>query len=72
MIFTFILLFISIWLGQYLSYSFLKKDNYRSLNILSLIVIITISFILAYFTFNPLHNDMFWDPEHETYEKVTE
>lgn len=71
MIFTFILLFISIWLGQYLSYSFLKKDNYDSLNILSLTVIIVTSLILAYFTFNPLHNDIFWDPEHETYEKVT-
>lgn len=71
MIFTFILLFISIWLGQYLSYNFLKKDNYNSLNILSLMVIIITSLILAYFTFNPLHNDIFWDPKHETYKKVT-
>lgn len=71
MIFTFILLFISIWLGQYLSYNFLKKDNYNSLNILSLMVIIITSLILAYFTFNPLHNDIFWDPDNETYEKVT-
>lgn len=71
MIFTFILLFISIWLGQYLSYNFLKKDNYNSLNILSLMVIIITSLILAYFTFNPLHNDIFWDSDNETYEKVT-
>ena len=71
MIVTFILLFISIMLGQALTYSFLKKDNYRSLNILSIIIIAIIFTILGYLTFKPIHNDMFWDPEHETYEKVT-
>ena len=71
MIVTFILLFISIMLGQALSYSFLKKDKDTSLNILSLIIIVIIFMIMGYFTFNPLHNDMFWDSEHETYEKVT-
>jgi len=58
-------------LGQALTCSFLKKDNYRSLNILSLTIIAIIFIILGYLTFNPIHNDMFWDSEHETYEKVT-
>ena len=71
MIFTFILLFISILLGQYLSYSYLKKEDAKTINIFSLIVIAIIFIIFAYLTFNPIHNDMFWDPEHETYEKVT-
>ena len=71
MIVTFILLFISIMLGQALSYNFLKKDNDASLNMLSLIIIVITFIIMGYFTFNPLHNDMFWDSEHETYEKVT-
>ena len=71
MIVTFILLFISIMLGQALSYNFLKKDNDASLNMLSLIIIVIIFIIMGYFTFNPIHNDMFWDSEHETYEKVT-
>lgn len=71
MIVTFILLFISIMLGQALTYSFLKKDNYYSLNILSIIIIAIVFIIMGYFTFNPIHNDMFWDSEHETYEKVT-
>ena len=71
MIFTFILLFISILLGQYLSYTFLRKENYKSMNIISIIPLIIIFIIFAYFTFNPIHNDIFWDSEHETYEKVT-
>ena len=71
MIVTFILLFISIMLGQGLSYNFLEKDNDTSLNIIALIIIVIIFIVMGYLTFNPLHNDMFWDPEHETYEKVT-
>lgn len=70
MTFTFILLFISIMLGQYLSYSLLKKDNSKSLNILSFIIIAIIFIVFSYFTFNPIHNDMFWDPDNETYERV--
>ena len=71
MIFTFILLFIAIMLGQALTYSFLKRDDYNSLNILSLLAIFVIFAIMGYLTFNPIHNDIFWDSEHETYEKVT-
>lgn len=70
MIITFILLFISIMLGQVLFHNFLTKDNDITLNIISLIIIVMIFIIMGYFTFNPLHNDMFWDSEHETYEKV--
>jgi len=70
MIFTFILLFISIMVGQMIGYSFLKKEDYIGLNIISLIIMIMFYIIFAYLTFNPIHNDIFWDPEHETYQRV--
>lgn len=70
MIFTFILLFISILFGQYISSFFLQKENYKYLDFGSIIIILIIFIINAYFTFNPIKNFIFWDPEHETYERV--
>ena len=70
MIFTFILLFISFLISQKISYSLLKKDYDKSTDILSLILIFILFIIFSYFTFNPMENDYFWDPEHETYERV--
>ena len=70
MIFTFILLFISIFIGQLLSYSYLKKDYNKGINLISIIVIAIIFIIFAYFTFNPMQNEYFWDPEHETYNRI--
>jgi formate hydrogenlyase subunit 3/multisubunit Na+/H+ antiporter MnhD subunit len=71
MIFTFILLFISIFIGQYISYNILLSKNNTSLNVLAISFIILIFIIFAYLTFNPINNDIFWDPKNETYEKVT-
>lgn len=70
MIFTFILLFIAILLGQTLSYNFLKKDNDSTINMISIILLAIVFIIGAYFTFNPMENFVFWDPHHETYERV--
>ena len=70
LIFTLILLFISIVLGQSWSYNFLLKDSCPILNIISIILIIITMIIGSYFTFNPLHNEIFWDPMHKTYKRV--
>ncbi len=70
MIFTFILLFISIFLGQYLALTFLKKKDYKVINMFSIILILIIFTISGYLTFNPIKNFLFWDPEHKTYEEV--
>ena len=71
MIFTFILLFISIFIGQYLSYTYLKKEYNKIINLISIGIIIIIFIMFGYFTFNPMENEYFWDPEHETYNRVT-
>ena len=70
MIFTFILLFLSFLVSQEASYCFLKKDYNKGIDVLSLSIIFILFIIFAYFTFNPIENDFFWDPEHETYERV--
>ena len=70
MIFTFILLFISIFIGQFISYTYLKKDYNKGVNLISIIIIAIIFIIFAYFTFNPMQNEYFWDPEHETYNRI--
>lgn len=70
MIFTFILLFISIIFGQYMSYPFLKKPEYKQLEIFSVILIAIIFVIGGYLTYKPIESFLFWDPEAETYERV--
>ncbi len=70
MIFTFILLLISILFGQYLSYPFLEKPEYKQLEIMSVVLLAMIFVIGGYLTFHPIKNFFFWDPEKETYERV--
>lgn len=70
MIFTFILLFISIMFGQYIGSSFLKKKDYKQVDIISIILISIIFIIAGYLTYNPIKNFIFWDPQHETYQRV--
>ena len=71
MIFTFILLFVAIMFGQYMASSFLKKNDYKQIDIFSIILISIIFIILGYLTFNPIENFIFWDPQHETYDIVS-
>ena len=71
MIFTFILLFLSIAFGQFISTYIIKKDDYQNINILSIIIIIIIFVVNAYFTYNPIIDSMlFYDPKHKTYDIV--
>ena len=67
MIFTFILLFLAIMFGQVMGSIFLKKGDYKVINIISLILISIIFIINGYLTYKPIDNMVFWDPEHETY-----
>ena len=71
MIFTFILLFITILLGQMVGSIFLKKGDYGVINIISIILIAIIFIINGYLTYQPIENMLFWDPKHETYEIVS-
>ncbi len=71
MIFTFILLFITILLGQMVGGIFLKKEDYRIINTISIILIAIIFIINGYLTYQPIENMLFWDPQHETYEIVS-
>lgn len=70
MIITFILLFVSIIFGQFLSTLVSDDKEYKLLNIISLISVFIIFIISGYFTYNPNESFLFWDPEHETYERV--
>lgn len=69
MLVTLILLFISILLGQFItSLINCKKDDF--LNMIGLLTIFIIFIVDGFLTFKPMNNFLFWDPEHETYERV--
>lgn len=70
MIFTFILLFLTIIVGQYISSRFLKKKDYKQIEVLSIILIAIVFIISGYLTYHPIESFIFWDPEHETYQRV--
>ncbi len=70
MIFTFILLFISILFGEYMTSTFLMKENYKIINVISIILITIIFIISGYLTYHPTKNFIFWDPQHKTYNIV--
>ena len=50
---------------------FLKKEDYRIINTISIILIAIIFIINGYLTYQPIENMLFWDPQHETYEIVS-
>ena len=70
MIFTFILLFISILFGQFISNFIIQKEDYKYLEFGSILLLLIIFIVNGYLTYNPIRNFMFWDPQHETYEIV--
>lgn len=70
MIFTFILLFISILFGQFISTFIIQKEDYKYLEFGSILLLLIIFIVNGYLTYNPIRNFMFWDPQHETYEIV--
>lgn len=65
---TLIIYFISILISQYINYLIITKTKNNSLlNIIGIILLITNYLILIYFTYNPLKNDFFFDPNNEVY-----
>ncbi len=70
MIFTFILLFLSIAFGQITSYFILSKKDYKYLNYISLFIILIILILNASLTVSPLNNFLFLDKVHKTYGAV--
>lgn len=70
MIFTFILLFIAILFGVYVGSYIIKKDSYKYLDFGGIILVLIIFAVNGYLTYYPIKNFIFWDPEHETYERV--
>ena len=67
LILTLILLFLSIFVVQYIYFFILLKKDYKRLEIISVIVIPILFIIFGYFTFEPLPYDFFFDPIHESY-----
>ena len=63
---TLIILFISILITELILSRVINK-NYRLLNIISIPIIISISILFMYLTYNPIHNDLFLDKTKNTY-----
>ena len=66
--FTLILLFLSIVFGEFITSLINIKS--KTVNNLSIIIIILILILNAYLTFNPLINFLFFDPMNNTYKIV--
>lgn len=71
MIFTLILLFITILFGQYIGSLLIDREDNKWHDTISIICIFIIFIINGYLTYNPIKNFIFWDSEHETYEIVS-
>lgn len=64
---TLSLYFFTILITEWLVSPILEKPEKKRSEFLSIIDIFLLFFILAYFTFNPLHNSFFFDPIKESY-----
>jgi hypothetical protein len=65
---TLITYFISISLGQIISYYILSlKKNYNTLNVVSLILIPIIFTVFGFFTYNPVKTKIFYDQYKDKY-----
>ena len=61
------LMFIDILISQIISYFILRKKSYKTLNYISLLLIIISYIIFGYLTYNPPHNYLFKDQEKGVY-----
>lgn len=61
------IMLIAIIISQVISYYILKAKDFNTINIISLILIIISYIILAYLTYNPIKNELFFDTEKEKY-----
>lgn len=66
-ILTIIILFIAICISQIVAFYILSMNNNKILNYISLAIIIIMIIVFAYFTFNPLYNEFFFDSMAEKY-----
>lgn len=64
---TFIILFISILLTNYLGHFLLSYQRIYNEKLLSLIIITIIYVLMGVLTFNPPHKEIFFDPKDELY-----
>ena len=67
MIMTLIIYFISIIATQYVYYLIIKKPNKKGLNTIGIIMLIVGIIFLTYFTYHPIKNEFFRDPENNSY-----
>ena len=67
MIVTLIILFISIYLSQYIISTISKDKYYKKLNIISIILLITNFLLFSIFTYMPPKLDLFLDKKHNKY-----
>lgn len=67
MIITFIILFITIGIAEYINYKILMMDKIKYQNIIAIIGIIVCYIIFGYLTYNPPKYDLFFDTEKEKY-----
>lgn len=67
MIFTLVLLFITILISNYIISFIYRKDDLRELKITAVILFPVLFAIFAYFTYNPLEESFFFDPVDEIY-----
>lgn len=67
LIITMLIYLITLIIGNIIWYLISKKNHNKELNTLSLVIIIVITIILGYLTYNPLKTEFFFDPINEIY-----
>ena len=67
LIITMLIYLITLIIGNIIWYLISKKNHNKELNNLSLVIIIVITIILGYLTYNPLKTKFFFDPINEIY-----
>lgn len=66
-ILNFGILFLTIVISQVISFWIQKRNNIKPLNIASIFLIIISYIIFGYLTYNPIKNEIFFDPMDEKY-----
>ena len=67
MIITFIILFITILISEYINYKIQEKENIKYDNTIAIIGVIISYIIFSILTYNPPKYDLFFDTEEEKY-----
>ena len=66
-VYTMLIFLVTLIFSEYLFYIMTKKKDNPLLNAISIILIVLGFSILAFLTYNPLHNDFFFDTQEEKY-----